>query len=144
MWNPPTSKFIKNSNAETIFNRLDDHGKTWKIYVSEPMAFSWHGMIHYERLKDQSATHFVPFSQFETDAANGDLPDFSFIEPNMIIGHNDYHPAFGRSFECQRGLARRGPAGVDPRWRGVPLPDLRRLPGDAGRRRAPTCGTRRC
>ena len=99
VWNPPTSKFIKNSNAETIFNRLDSHGKTWKVYVSEPMAFSCHGMIHYERLKDQFATHFVPFSQFEADAANGELPDFSFIEPNMIIGHNDYHPAFGRSFD---------------------------------------------
>jgi hypothetical protein len=33
----------------------------------------------------------------ETDAANGELPNFSLIEPNMIIGHNDYHPAFGRS-----------------------------------------------
>ena len=98
VWNPPTSKFIKNSNTETIFNRLDDHNKTWKVYVSEPMALSWAGMIHYQRLKDQYATHFVPFSQFETDAANGALPDFSFIEPNMIIGHDDYHPAFGRSF----------------------------------------------
>ena len=46
VWNAPTSKFIKNSNAETIFNRLDDHGKTWKVYVSEPMALSWAGMIH--------------------------------------------------------------------------------------------------
>ena len=99
VWNAPTSKFIKNSNAETIFNRLDDHSKTWKVYVSEPQAISWHGMIHYERLKDQYATHFVPFSQFEADAAKGELPDFSFIEPNMIIGHNDYHPAFGRSFD---------------------------------------------
>jgi phospholipase C len=98
VWNPPTSKFIKNSNTETIFNRLDDHNKTWKVYVSEPMALSWAGMIHYQRLKDHYATHFVPFSQFETDAANGALPDFSFIEPNMIIGHDDYHPAYGRSF----------------------------------------------
>ena len=47
------SKFIKNNDAETIFNRLDGHGKTWKVYVSEPMAFSWHGMIHYPRLKDR-------------------------------------------------------------------------------------------
>jgi len=53
VWNPPTSKFIKNSNSETIFNRLDDHGKTWKIYVSEPMAISWHVLIHYEALKDR-------------------------------------------------------------------------------------------
>ena len=46
VWNPPTSKFIKNNHAETIFNRLDSHGKTWKIYVSEPMAVSAHGLIH--------------------------------------------------------------------------------------------------
>ncbi|WP_328977704.1 alkaline phosphatase family protein [Streptomyces canus] len=71
VWNPPTTKFIKNNNAETIFNRLEK----------------------------QFATHVVPFSQFETDAANGDLPDFSFIEPNVVIGHNDYHPAVGRSFD---------------------------------------------
>ena len=109
VWNPPDEKFIKNSNAETIFNRLDDHGKTWKIYVCEPMAFSWHALIHYERLKDQFATHFVPFAQFEADAANGELPDFSFIEPNLIIGHNDYHPAFGRSFGAGVALP-----GADP------------------------------
>lgn len=100
VWNPPTSKFIKNNDAETIFNRLDSHGKTWKIYVSEPMAFSAHGLIHYQRLEKQLATHVVPFAQFETDAANGDLPDFSFIEPNLMIGHNDYHPAVSRSLSA--------------------------------------------
>ena len=109
MWNPPTSKFIKNSKSETIFNRLDDHGKTWKIYVSEPMSISWHVLIHYEALKDRSATHVVPFAQFETDAANGELPDLSFIEPNMVIGHDDYHPAFGRSFSASVALP-----GADP------------------------------
>ena len=109
VWNPPTSKFIKNSDSETIFNRLDAHGKTWKIYVSEPMALSWHVMIHYEALKDRAATHVVPFSQFETDAANGDLPNFSFIEPNLIVAHNDYHPAFGRSFSASVALP-----GADP------------------------------
>ena len=100
VWNPPTSKFMKNNDAESIFNRLDSHGKTWKIYVSEPMAFSAHGLIHYQRLEKQLATHVVPFAQFETDAANGDLPDFSFIEPNLMIGHNDYHPAISRSLSA--------------------------------------------
>ena len=41
---------------------------------------------HYPRLKDRFATHFVPFAQFEADAAHGDLPDFSFIEPCLILG----------------------------------------------------------
>ena len=49
------------------------------------------------RLKDRLATHFVPFSEFERDAANGTLPDFCLIEPHLIAGHGDYHPAEGRS-----------------------------------------------
>ena len=49
------------------------------------------------RLQDRLATNFVPFSEFEDDVANGTLPDFSMIEPNLIMGHNDYHPAVGRA-----------------------------------------------
>ena len=85
------------NTAETIFNRLDDHGKTWKVYVAEPMRLSGTGLVHFSRLKDRFATHFVPFAQFVADAANGDLPDFSFIEPSLGVGHNDYHPACGRA-----------------------------------------------
>ncbi len=38
--------------------------------------------------------NIVPFSEFERDAANGTLPDFSLIEPTLIAGHGDYHPAW--------------------------------------------------
>ena len=48
-------------------------------------------------LKDRFATHFVPFFEFEQDAANGTLPNFSMIEPNLLAGHCDYHPAFARA-----------------------------------------------
>ena len=44
------------------------------------------------------ATNFVPFAEFEKDAAAGTLPDFALIEPNMLSGHGDHHPAAGRSF----------------------------------------------
>jgi phospholipase C len=96
--NSPAKKWFTQNNAETIFERLEQHGKTWKIYVMEPMPLSFHGIIHYARLKDRLATNVVPFAEFERDAAAGALPDFSFIEPNFISGHGDYHPAFGRSF----------------------------------------------
>ena len=96
--NSPVKKWFTKNDAETIFERLEHHGKTWKIFVMEPMPLSFHGIIHYSRLKDRLATHVVPFAQFERDAAAGALPDFSFIEPNFISGHGDYHPAFGRSF----------------------------------------------
>ena len=62
------------------------------------MQISFTGLIHMPQLKDRLATHFVPFSEFERDAANGTLPDFSLIEPNLLAGHGDYHPACGRSF----------------------------------------------
>ena len=95
--NSPARKWLTGNDAETIFDRLEAHGKTWKVYVSEPMQLSATGLIHYQRLKDRLATHFVPFAQFEIDAANGALPDFSLIEPCLTMGHNDYHPAYGRA-----------------------------------------------
>jgi phospholipase C len=95
--NSPAQKWLTSNDAETIFNRLEAHGRTWKVYVSEPMQLSVTGLIHYPRLKDRLATHFVPFAQFEVDAANGELPDFSLIEPGLTMGHNDYHPAYGRA-----------------------------------------------
>jgi phospholipase C len=95
--NSPATKFLTSNDAETIFNRLEDHDRTWKVYVAEPMQISFTGLIHHQRLKDRLATHFVPFAQFEADAANGELPHLSLIEPSMAIGHNDYHPAYGRA-----------------------------------------------
>jgi phospholipase C len=95
--NSPMKKWFTKNDAETIFERLEQHGKTWKIYVMEGMSVSFHGMIHYSRLKDRLATNVVPFAEFKRDAAAGTLPDFSLIEPNMFSGHGDYHPAFGRS-----------------------------------------------
>jgi phospholipase C len=102
--NSPASKWFAKNDAETIFERLEAHGKTWKIYVMEPMPISATGIIHYSRMKDRLATHVVRFSEFEKDAAAGTLPDFSFIEPNLISGHGDYHPAIGHAM---------GP-GIDP------------------------------
>ena len=95
--NGPATKWMTQNNAETIFERLEAHGKTWKVYVCEPMPLSFTGVIHFPRLQDRLATHFVPFAEFEKDAAAGTLPDFSLIEPDMASGHNDYHPALGRS-----------------------------------------------
>jgi phospholipase C len=95
--NRPMNKFMGHNDAETIFNRLEEHGKTWKVYVLEPDPISFTGMIHMPRLRDGFATNFAPFSEFERDAAAGTLPDFSLIEPNLLAGHSDYHPAFRRA-----------------------------------------------
>jgi phospholipase C len=95
--NKPASNFVQHNSAETLFERLEAHGRTWKVYVQEPMSFSAAALVHMSRLKDRLATNFVPFSEFEHDVANGTLPDFSMIEPNLIMGHSDYHPAVSRA-----------------------------------------------
>ena len=95
--NRPVTNFMRHHEAETIFNRLESCGRTWKVYVLEPDPVSFTGLIHMPRLRDRFATHFVPFAEFERDAAEGTLPDFSLIEPNLMAGHGDYHPAFGRA-----------------------------------------------
>ncbi len=95
--NRPMMNFMRHNLAETIFDRLEAHGRTWKIYVLEPDPISFTGFIHMRRLSDRFATHVAPFSEFVRDAAEGSLPDFSLIEPNLLAGHGDYHPAFGRA-----------------------------------------------
>jgi phospholipase C len=110
--NSPAKKWFTQNDAETIFERLEQHGKTWKIYVMEPMAWSFHGVIHFSRLKDRLATNVVPFAEFERDAAAGALPDFSLIEPNFISGHGDYHPAFGRAMPGAVGDALDPPSSI--------------------------------
>jgi len=95
--NRPVRNFLQHNHAETIFDRLERHGKTWKVYVLEPDSVSFTGMVHMVRLRERFGTHFVPFSEFEVDSANGTLPHFSLIEPNLLAGHGDYHPAFSRA-----------------------------------------------
>jgi phospholipase C len=56
------------------------------------------GLIHAPRLWPHFATRFVTTDQFLQDCADGSLPTYSFIEPNLLYGHNDMHPAFGALF----------------------------------------------
>jgi phospholipase C len=110
--NSPMRKWFTANDTETIFERLEAHGRTWKVYVMEPMPVSLTGLIHFPRLKDRLATNFVPFAEFARDAAAGTLPDFSLIEPNMMAGHGDYHPAMGRSFSDKLDLKVDSPSSI--------------------------------
>jgi phospholipase C len=88
----PPDSFPAHNTAETIFERLESNGLTWKVYCDPPAHMSFTGLIHAARLKNHFATHFVTTDQFYEDAERGELPTYSFIEPNLIHGHNDMHP----------------------------------------------------
>jgi phospholipase C len=110
--NRPMGHFMRHNNVETLFNRLDQQNRSWKVYVLEPDPISFTGLVHMPRLEHSFATHFVPFAEFERDAAAGLLPHFSLIEPNLLSGHGDYHPAFGRALLPGREVALDPPSSV--------------------------------
>ena len=94
----PAGSFPVHNTAETIFERLESHGLTWRVYCDPPSRISLTGIIHAPRLLDRFAANFFTTGQFLQDAADGDLPSYSFIEPNLLYGHNDMHPAFDALF----------------------------------------------
>ena len=92
----PPGSFPRNNDAETLFDRLDAAGLTWKVYCDPPSHYSLTGVIHAPRLASHFATNFFSTRQFFQDAEQGELPTYSFIEPQIIgWNHNDMHPPFG-------------------------------------------------
>ena len=91
----PPGCFPKTNDGETLFDRLDAAGLTWKVYCDPPSHYSLTGVIHAPRLAGKFATNFFSTRQFFEDAEKGELPTYSFIEPQIIgWNHNDMHPPF--------------------------------------------------
>jgi phospholipase C len=79
--------------APSIFNRLEEEDKTWRVY--------FHDMPQSMLLRDVwslAVTHYRSFNQFLADANQGALPNYSFIEPGYFADlfdnfmPNDEHP----------------------------------------------------
>jgi phospholipase C len=96
------------NETPTIFDRIQERGHpeiTWKIYFDELDVVSFTG-LQYRSLWQYRRTNFFHIEDFESDAANGNLPSYSFIEPRFFIDHNDQHPPIGdRLFETSSVLA---------------------------------------
>jgi phospholipase C len=88
---PPSAVPIHNT-AETIFQRLEAKGLSWRVYCDPPSPASFTGIIHASQLRERFASNFSTVDDFLEDARRGRLPTYSFIEPNMWHGHNDMHP----------------------------------------------------
>jgi phospholipase C len=81
-------------DSPTIFNRIEekkDPNLTWKVYYDKLDVISITGLLHQALWKDYDR-NFKYMEDFENDAANGTLPSYSFIEPRLLIDHNDQHP----------------------------------------------------
>jgi phospholipase C len=86
------SKFHIPFTSPSIFRRLEDREKSWRVY--------FHDVPHSITLGDiwnVAPFHFRFFSQFLADAHVGELPNYSFIEPRYLTDlslaiPNDEHP----------------------------------------------------
>ncbi len=101
----------------TIFQLLDQHGISWKIYYEQTNSngtpttifsrFTYaNNFIHTNPDGSVSidSKHIAPISQYYTDVANGTLPSFSYIEKTDSL---DEHPGSGTSiFNGQKDTAK--------------------------------------
>jgi phospholipase C len=117
--------WVLHSDGETILNQLDDAGIPWKVYsgweaVSSPewkgtldKFVSLTGLIHVGALGRDilfDPNHFPDkrLDQFFIDCENGDLPAYSFIEPNFYTPHNDMHPSSPANIDPHSAPAKTG------------------------------------
>jgi phospholipase C len=96
--NAPHANFPFHNDAETLFERLESKGLSWRVYCDPPSRISFTALIHRPRLRERFATNFVSTDQYFEDVKKGELPTYSFIEPNMWHGHNDMHPPISALF----------------------------------------------
>jgi len=90
--NTPYLRWLEQNSAPTIFNRLEEVGIPWRVYFDQSQVVSLTGLIHAPALRRYWKTNFATMDDFYDDVATGKLPAYAFIEPRMIIDHNDMHP----------------------------------------------------
>jgi phospholipase C len=88
-------KWINGPAAPTVFNRLEEAGVPWRVYYDASQLVSGTGMLHAPTIQQHWKSNFRDMTQFWIDAAAGNLPAYSFIEPRMVFNHNDMHPPWG-------------------------------------------------
>ena len=90
--NSPYVSWVSGNQSETIFNRMQSKGISWRVYFDREDAFSLTCLIHQPVLKQYFRSNFYLMEQFYEDVSSGNLPHYSFIEPRLFINHNDMHP----------------------------------------------------
>jgi len=96
-FNPGAGKWVdpEKNTGDTIFNRLDEAKVDWCVYYDERQLISLTGLLHAPQTRKRWKTNFRTMSRFYEDAAKGQLPAYSFIEPRLLYDHNDMHPPVG-------------------------------------------------
>jgi phospholipase C len=86
--------FYLNEKYPTIYQRMTDKGKRAKIYYYDQAS----GTIGMTFILKNQPQFFGTFDQFQADCKSGNLPEYSFIEPN----YSDHDGATGRKLACDQ------------------------------------------
>ena len=84
--------FLKKNVGETIFEKMNEHGVSWKVYWPPEQLASITAIVNYPRLKPYLLDHWYSMKEFHRDAAAGRLPKYSFLEPACLYDRTDMHP----------------------------------------------------
>jgi phospholipase C len=75
----------------TIFSLLSNNNVTWSIYGYDAPALT---RSDFSDLTNADDSHFGEFTDFQTAAANGTLPAYTFLEPSWGASGNSQHPNY--------------------------------------------------
>lgn len=79
------SVFYTNAMFKSVYQRLDDKGRTAKIYYFDQASST----LEIVNLLQHQPQFFGSFQQFLDDCHAGTLPDYSFVEPNYVDHEGD-------------------------------------------------------
>jgi len=85
----------RQNTAPTIFERLGESlgpERGWRVYWDHQDLAPLTRFIHPRLRQPEHDANFAAFATFADDCARGSLPAYSFIQPRLIINHNDMHP----------------------------------------------------
>jgi phospholipase C len=102
---PNTDAWLEDTSGETLFSQLAWSDIGWKIYSDNKVPLSaetnlplpvtplLHLLNFFPLFELDRPDLFNTMQAFKNDCANGQLPAYSFIEPNFFNPHNDMHPS---------------------------------------------------
>jgi phospholipase C len=82
---------VKVFTCPSIFGRLSAKGIDWAIYGYNTDPLTRHD---YTDIQTADESHFGHFRDFQTRAAAGTLPAYTFLEPSFGSGGNSQHPNY--------------------------------------------------
>jgi phospholipase C len=84
------------TGVKNIFQLLDEHGISWKVYVTDGFeagkSIGSTYMSYFHEFTTAHQDHFADARDFATDAAAGTLPQVSLIESGYVETGQDEHP----------------------------------------------------